>query len=781
MASLTTGDTLGPYEIADLIGRGAMGEVYRARDRRLGRTVALKVLGSDLATDNAGRLRFEREAQIVASLNHPHICTLHDVGRQHGRDFLVMEYLEGETLEQRLASGQIPLDESIRIATGIAGALIEAHARGIVHRDIKPGNIMLTSTGPKLLDFGLAKPWLPALWPQHLADTVSDLGLTKEGTVLGTVPYMSPEALEGRELTSASDVFAFGAVLFEMVIGRRAFDGSSGAQIIAGILAERRPSISSVRPELPQALDRLVARCLARNPADRPASMRKVADELEKIGATPVGPTRLKTVYPKWSRRLAVSAAAVFMIGAGVLAGVALRGPNVDSVAVLPLLNETGDTTINFLSDGLSEALINGLSPVRGLRVMSWAAVSRYRDPKVPPDRLASDLDVDSLVIGRLGRQGDILTVSVEIVDANGSQIWGGRYERPRSEASAFLESIPSEIAYRLRLGLTGDDRARLARRYETSDSALELYFLGLERWNRRTPRDLQQSLEFFQKASVADPNFASAYAGQANALALLGTMGYDMVPPAAVIPRAKVAAEAALRIDPLLAEAHAALAFCLRHEYDRTRADAEHRDAVRLDPNYATGHQWLASHLWTIGRFPEALAELNAALAIDPRSSVARLNLARHYYYQRDYEGAAEILRALVGDEPTFFIAREQLAATYAVSGRIAEARAALPASDTPLSIALRGYIEWSGGDRMAADRAINELNRLSTSRYVPAFLFAGLEAAGGRIDRALDALERAQAERSGYLDYIGLDPTLDALRSEPRFISLLKRLNLR
>jgi serine/threonine protein kinase/tetratricopeptide (TPR) repeat protein len=786
--TLHEGTAVGPYEIRARIGVGGMGEVYRAVDSRLNRTVAIKVLLTAAADDSSRRERFRREARTISSLNHPHICTIYDVGRHDGVDYLVMEYLEGETLAARLSrcyEQPLPLKDVLRFAIQIADALDQAHRHGVVHRDVKPANIMLTAAGAKLLDFGLAKACLTGLVPAMSGDlspsSDDPASLTAEGTLVGTVAYMAPERLEGKEGDPASDIFAFGAVLFEMVCGQPAFEGPSLARIVAAVLDWTPPPTSKLRADVPPALDHVVAKCLAKKPDERWQTARDVLSELKWIAEPTSHPSAAGVVSRRGMRsraRLWFAVTALVLLGAAPVVWIARPKP-IDAIAILPLVNVSGDPELEYLSDGIAESLISALSQVPRVKVMSSASVGRYKGHPIDARAVASELNVKAVLVGKVGKHGDTLSISVEMIDGRDDhQIWGQQYSRPLAGIFAIQEDISKEISDNLSITLTGDAEARLAKRFTQSTEAYELYLKGRYYSNKRLPQDLMRSLEYFKQAINADPQYALAYAGLADAYNLLGSSGYDVLPPADAIPKAKAAAVRALELDDRLAEAHAAMGFVLRFEIDRTGAERELRRSVALNPNYATGHQWLASYLWTQRRFDEALAQLEQAQALDPLSPLISLNLGRHFYFARDYDRAIELFQKTLQLDPRAFIAGQLLAMTYAQKGMLDRALTQLRQSPAPPGpfLSVFGYVSALKGDRTAAYRVIADLEALSKRRYIPPYHFAMVYVGLGMTDDAFKQLERGCVEHSPYLDFLNVEPHLDPLRADPRFADLLR-----
>jgi eukaryotic-like serine/threonine-protein kinase len=780
--ALTPGSVLGRYEVSELLGSGGMGEVYRGVDTRLNRAVAIKVLTPSGASDPLERARFEREAQVISSLNHPHICTLYDVGHQDGVDFLVMECLEGETLEHRLRRGPMSIDDALRCAIDVADALDQAHRNGVIHRDLKPGNIMLTKSGAKLLDFGLAQPWLAA-WSanEEPAEGVpTNTALTIKGMVMGTPGYIAPERLRGSDSDASADLFAFGAVLYEMATGRRAFPGATAADVVQAVLAGPPPSLFQVRPEAPRSLDRIVDRCLAPDPEERWQTSRDLLSELRWVAEERERPP------PNRRRKIITFVGIAAAVALAIIASTRWPRPAgpINSIAVLPLENASGDPDLEFLTDGITEGVIRALSPTPGLKVMSGASVFNFKGKAKDLPAIAKTLHVKALLLGRLEQRAGILSVSMEMIDAADSrQLWGAHYTRTTAGTPSIENDIAREVADSLRLQMAGSADARRATRFTESTVAYELYLKGRYYWNRRTPDDLMRSVEFFKQAIAADPRYALAYAGLADAYDVLGSNGYDVLPPSDVVPKAKAAARRAIELDDQLAEAHAAMGFVLRYEWDRDAAGLEHERSVALNPNYATGRQWLASHYWTQGRFDEALAQLEAARDLDPLSPVISLNLGRHYYYTRDFDRAIEHFRRTLALDNHFFIAGQLLAVAHLQKGARDLAREQLRATPAPPGpfLGLLSYMRGVTGDRQGALLVLAELKALSARRYIPAYALATAYVSLDMKDAAFEQLDLAVAERSPYLDYMNLEPTMDLLREDPRFDAILSRIHLR
>lgn len=609
--------------------------------------------------------------------------------------------------------------------------------------------------------------------------------MTTEGTLVGTVAYMAPERLEGKEADPASDVFAFGAVLFEMVSGRPAFEGPNLARIVAAVLDWTPPAASELRDDVPPALDHVIAKCLAKKPDERWQTARDVLSELKWI-AEPTSQPNAVAGVSSWGMRsrarLWFGVAALMLLAAAPIVWIARPKP-IDAIAILPLVNVSGDPELEYLSDGIAESLISALSQVPHVKVMSSAAVLRYKGRPIDARAVASELNVKTVLVGKVGQHGDTLSISVEMIDGRDNyQIWGQQYSRPLSAIFAVQEEISKEISDNLRLRLTGDAEAGLAKRFTQSTEAYELYLKGRYYWNKRSPQDLMRSLEYFKQAITADPRYALAYAGLADAYNVLGSAGYDVLSPSEAIPKAKAAAVRALELDDQLAEAHAAMGFVLRFEFDRAGAEREHRRSVALNPNHATGHQWLASHLWTERRFPEALTQLEQAQALDPLSPLISFNMGRHFYFARDYDRAIALFQKTLQLDSRAFMAGQFLAMVYSEKGMLDRALAQLRQSPAPPGpfLAIFGYVSALNGDRTSAHRVIADLEALSKRQYIPPYAFATVYVGLGMTDDAFKQLDRGCLEHSAYLDYLNVEPHLDRLRADPRFADLLRCVRL-
>jgi serine/threonine-protein kinase len=788
---LAPGTSLGHYRILSALGAGGMGEVYRALDVRLGRDVALKILPEQLAEDREALVRFQREARVLAALCHPDILTVHDFGTEQGVTFLVTELLQGETLRTRLDSSALPWQKALEIGQALAEGLAAAHSRGIVHRDLKPENIFLTSDGGvKILDFGLARvePAAPAQGKQTPGNTLTTE--TAPGTVMGTVPYMAPEQVLGAAADARSDIFALGTVLYEMVTGKAPFTRPTAPEVRSAILTEEPVEVSASGRHIPLELERVIRHCLEKKPEQRFQSTRDLAFDLKAIhsdsGISPAGKAAPAPRRRRWHLAVAGLAVAAF----GLLLGGALTryfgsgDPAIDSIAVLPFVNEGGDRDTEFLSDGLTESIINNLSQLPNLRVIARSSVFRYKGRETDAQAAGRELKVRVVLLGRVVQRGDGLSVGVELVDVRDNrQLWGETYNRKLADLMAVQEEISQDITAKLRLRLTGEEKKRLTRRHTEDPEAFQAYLVGRYHWNKRTEEGFKKALGHFEQALKKDPGYAPAYAGLADCYAVLGDYAY--LPPAEAYPKAAEAARTALRLDDTLPEAHASLAFVkVQYDWDWAGAEKEYRRALELNPNYATAHQWYSEYLTALGRHDEALAEIKRARELDPLSPIIHAVLGRALYFARRYDESAAQCRQTLAMDSEFGAAYLFLGRARVMEGKyddglaaLQEARRLLGGTSIEAEIA---HAYASAGRKEEARQALERLKEAAKTRYVSAGRLALVHVALGENDQAFALLEEAYRERSDSLVVIKVEPRLDPLRPDPRFASLMKRVGL-
>ena len=780
-----SGRTLGHYLIRERIGAGGMGEVYRARDEALERDVAIKILAAAAATDPAARSRLLREARAAAALNHPHVCTVHEVGETDGEAFIAMELIDGRPLDRLIAAGGLGLDEAVRYAIQIADALAHAHARGLLHRDLKAANVLIAAGGwAKVVDFGLAKRMkrdLPA------AETRSD-SLTRPGRVAGTVAYMAPERLRGQEADARSDVWALGIILYEMVTGQRPFRGRTPYELSSAIFEQPPAPPPSA---LPAGVQSVIDRCLAKDPEQRPQRAADVRAALE-AGQTVSADARAAGATTPRGRRWWAAAAAMGVLAAALAivrshraapAAPAAPGPGITSLAVLPLRNLSGDAEQEYLADGITEEVIAEISKISALRVISRTSAMRYKQTDKPLPQIARELGVEGVIEGSMARQGDEVRITVQLLEGRTDRhLWAQTYQREMRGVMAVTGEIARAVAREVRARITPDEEERLAARPAVNPDAYQAYLTGRIHWYELTPKGLDAAQRYFELALKKDPGYAEAEAGIGATWIGRAHMGYAR--PREAFPVARDAARRALALDETIAEAHATLASVAAfYEWDWRSADRELQRAVELNPHCAEWHLMYFNPLAEKLRPGVRLAEMRRCAQDDPLNLFYQAGIAIHLFLSRNYEASIAQFRGTLAADPQFFLAHNVLWEVLHDTGRYPEALAearknfALIGDEEVLRAIEAGAA--AGGYPEAMRRAARTLAERARVSYVEPVAVAQLYTFAGEKERALDWLEKAYDERDSQLVYLGVVPDWDILRGDPRFQVLLRRMN--
>jgi eukaryotic-like serine/threonine-protein kinase len=827
---IASGTNIGPYKVLDSLGKGGMGEVYLARDTRLGRKIALKFLSVDFTKDEDRVQRFQQEARAASALNHPNLITIFEIGEVDSVHFISTEFIEGETLRNRISCARMSTPEICDVVIQVASALTAAHAAGITHRDIKPENIMVRPDGVvKVLDFGLAK----LTEPKTLADTNCDpLAPTKiahpkrgvetdPGVVMGTVSYMSPEQARGLMVDARTDIFSFGVVLYEMISGRVPFEGASFGDVISGILSKRPVPLARYADDVPPELERIVSKALAKDrdqryqtikdllidlkrlrqrleveeefehssPRDwaqdgvaRRSSGAEVSGARDSVPANSTPPTIRTTSSAEYlvtgiKRHKKTS---FFVLSAAVVAVVAMTfiggGRGIESIAVLPFANLTGDTKMEQITDEMTEGIITHLYGLQKLSVISYGAVEQYKGQQLDAAAVGRELGVSAVMIGRITKRDEVVTVNAELINARDrTRIWSAQ------EKTKFSDLMMAQ--HRLARGVSGKLGLNFSKEELKALEAEEFYETGRGYLNLRTPEDIKKGINNFEKAIELKPSYALAHAGLADCYNMLATYGAKA--PAEAFPRAKDEARKALEIDPSLAEANVSLAYALfRGDWNWKESEKEFTKALRLNSKSAQGHQWYASLLMALGRTDEAIAETKRAQELDSTSLSIRAHFGFVYFFSHRYdESIAECQKALELN-PSSFLARRYLGQAFAQKGKYDQAidqfqRAA--SGDSPLVRAELANILGRAGKKVDAEKILAELKQLRNESYFSAYHIALIYAGLGDKNESFNWLDRAFQERGDYLVYLKVDPRFDSLHSDARFGSLVDRVGLR
>jgi eukaryotic-like serine/threonine-protein kinase len=802
------GQLLLQYRIVEKIGEGGQGTVYRAVDTTLDRPAVVKVLPPALTDSSSNLVRFEREAKLASSLDHPNICTIFGLHKVDDVHFIAMQYIEGRNVRELVAGRPLDLRQALSIAIQVTNALAAAHARGIVHRDIKARNVMVTRNGTvKVLDFGLAK----LIEPQHAV--ASDPQLTEVGVPYGTSTYAAPEQAQGLPVDHRGDIFSTGVLLYEMLAGTWPFRGKTALDVRYAVVYHKAKPIAEARGEdspLLQRVQLILDKALAKEPADRYQQIEDMRSDLQDVlreleadssvgntltdAAQSTVPALLMPRRVFWTRaRMTFAAIAATAVVVVALALIAFRGSRsaepsapINSLAVLPFSNS--DPSTEYLSDGITESLIENLSQLPDLKVKSSSTMFHYKGRTTDPKEIGRELGVHALLSGNIVQRGDELAVSVELIDVrDDSHIWGERYGRKVSEVVALPQQISRDVSQKLRTrsdGLGGLDHSQITRNYSPDSEAYRLYLQGRYNWNKRTVEGLQKGIDYFGQAIMRDQDYSLAYAGLADCYLLLNV--YNITSADDSYPKAEAAANRALSLNGNLAEAHTSLAF-VNYRYHLKWAEAEEhfKKAIALNPSYATAHQWYASYLTVMGRPSEAVVEAKTAHELEPFSLTIYSDYIRTMYYAGQLDQAHSEASKMLEMDPNFARAYYELGLVLEAEGKFDDAinafRSALKTSpDNVTALSALGHAQALAGRKSDAERVIARLQELAKQQYVSPFQTAVIYAGLGNRKLALDWLEKSRAERFNWLPFLQVDPAFKNLRTDERFVELSKSLGL-
>ena len=834
---LDPGTRLGRYEIRSRLGAGGMGEVYLADDTKLDRKIALKILPTDVASNKDRMARFVREAKSAAALNHPNIAHVYEIGESAGVNFIAMELVDGHTLRELIYAERTDLVKLLRYLQHVAEGLAKAHSVGIVHRDLKPDNIMVTRDGhAKILDFGLAK-LVEADQSNPLSDRTTAIlkHQSQSGIIVGTVGYMSPEQAQGktREIDHRSDIFSFGCILYEAITGHRPFEGTDTIDILNRIIREPVTPITDLNPLAPPDLQRIVRRCLAKDPENRYQTIKDVAIEIKELRhelkaagiettakpdrsvpstAIDTQPTLIlsgnKTARSSSSvanressaaylvstikqNRATVGIVAALVIVAGIVAAVSYwrssksAASSIDSIAVLPFVNQNNDSNIDWIADGLTDSITNGLTPLQNLKVIPRSSVFRYKGKEIDPLKVGNELGVSAVLTGRLLQRGDDLVVSTELIDVrHNKQIWGDHYQRKLSDLLAVQTDIANAISAKLRPTLSGTEAVQIKKRYSQNSEAYQLYLKGRYNWLKFTPEDHKRAAAYFNQAIAIDPNFALAYSGLSDTFAASAVNGW--ISPREGFLKSKIASNKAVQLDDSLAEAHASVgAIAMFYDYDWATAEQEYKRAIELNPSYEIAFDLYLYLLVALGRFDDGIRMAQRGIETAPASIVLSSDLGVAYYMARRFDDSFRQVQKTLDLEPNHPGLLTLLATLYEAKGMhneaIEQCRKAIDlVGRTSGVLSSLGHVYAESGRRDEAIKIINELLERSKSEYISPYDVAIIYVGLSDTEHAFEQLEKAYDDRAGWMINLNVDPIFDPIRSDPRFTELVHRMKL-
>jgi len=820
------GTKIGHYKVLDALGSGGMGEVYLARDTKLGRKIALKFLSGAFTKDEERVRRFQQEARAASALNHPNLITIFEIGEVESVHFISTEFIEGETLRGRMAPGRMSTMDICDVAIQVASALTAAHSAGIAHRDIKPENIMVRPDGVvKVLDFGLAKlteTSTPDVLQNDPMAPTKPIVNTDPGVVMGTVSYMSPEQARGVPIDSRTDIFSFGVVLYEMIAGRVPFEGSSVGDVISGILGKKPVPLARYADDVPPELERIVSKALAKDREQRYQTSKDMLIDLKRLKQRiDVEAEIEQSVPPEWARDAVIgrrsvddrsgsretvvldsiapairtTSSAEYLItgirrhkktsvlvgAAAVIAVVAITlfggKSRVNSLAILPFANLTGDAKMESITDEMTEGVIDHLYQLPGIRVISYGSIEKYKGQQVDAGSVGRELGVNAIMIGKITRRDDVITLSAELIDARDrTRIWGEQDKVKFSDLMMAHHRLARSVSDKLGLKLSEAERKAL--------DAEELYETGRSYWNQRTADALNKGVDYLEKAVALKPDYAAAHAGLADCYNMLATYGARA--PAEAFAKAKAESEKALEIDDTLADAHVSLAYALfRGDWKWVEAEREFRQALVMNPKSAQAHQWYANLLVALGRADEALAHTKSAQELDSTSLIIRSHFGFVCFFAHRYDDSIATCQKVLELDPTFFAARRYLGQAYAQKGRYDQAieefqKAVAASGGSPLIRAELANTLAMAGKKDEAEKILAELKQVAAQRYFSPYHIALIYAGLGIKDEALNWLDKAVEQRADYLVFLKVDPRFAALRSEARFANVLQRVGL-